>query len=42
MKVSISREETVCFENENETAIKIIVILNKGVEGMRSVRVPQK
>ena len=36
-KVYISKEETVYFENENGTEVKVDVILSKGVEGMRYI-----
>ena len=36
-KVYISKDETVYFENENGTEVKVDVILNKGVEGMRYI-----
>lgn len=38
IKVYISKDETVYFENENGTDVKIDVILNKGVEGMRYIK----
>ena len=37
-KVYISKDETVYFENENGKDVKIDVILNKGVEGMRYIK----
>jgi hypothetical protein len=36
-KVYISKDETVYFENENGTDVKVDVILSKGVEGMRYI-----
>ena len=36
-KVYISKDETVYFENENRTDVKVDVILSKGVEGMRYI-----
>lgn len=36
-KVYISKDETVYFENRNEVDVKVDVILNKGVEGMRYI-----
>lgn len=37
-KVYISKDETLYFENENVTDVRIDVILNKGVEGMRYIK----
>ena len=36
-KVYISKDETVYFENENGTEVKVDVKLSKGVEGMRYI-----
>ncbi|MGB0260303.1 MAG: hypothetical protein ACPF99_02725 [Flavobacteriaceae bacterium] len=36
-KVYIRKNETVYFENENGTDVKVDVILSKGVEGMRYI-----
>ena len=36
-KVYISKDETVYFENENGTEVKVDVILSKGVQGMRYI-----
>lgn len=36
-KVYISKEETVYFENDNGTDVKVDVTLSKGVEGMRYI-----
>ena len=36
-KVYISKDETVYFENENGTDVKVDVILSKSVEGMRYI-----
>ena len=37
-KVYISKDETLYFENENIRDVRIDVILNKGVEGMRYIK----
>ena len=36
-KVYIRKDETVYFENENGTDVKVDVILSKGVQGMRYI-----
>ena len=37
IKVNISKNETVYFENKNGTDVKVDVILNKGIQGMRYI-----
>lgn len=37
IKVYISKNETVYFENKNGTDVKVDVILNKGIQGMRYI-----
>ena len=36
-KIYISKDETVYFKNENLIDVKVDVILNKGVQGMRYI-----
>ena len=36
-KVYINKEETVYFENKNQTDVTVDVILSKGVQGMRYI-----
>lgn len=37
IKVYISKNETVYFENKNGTDVKVDVFLNKGIQGMRYI-----
>jgi len=36
-KVYVSKAETVYFENENGSDVRVDIVLSKGVEGMRYI-----
>jgi hypothetical protein len=38
IKVFIGKNEVAYFKNDNEEAVKVNVVLNKGVEGMRYIK----
>ncbi|MGB0527101.1 MAG: hypothetical protein ACPGIE_04945 [Flavobacteriaceae bacterium] len=38
IKVFIGNDEVSYFKNDNEQAVKVNVVLNKGVEGMRYIK----
>ncbi len=38
IKVFIGKNEVAYFKNDNEQAVKVNVVLNKGVEGMRYIK----
>lgn len=38
IKVFIGKDEVAYFKNDNEQAVKVNVVLNKGVEGMRYIK----
>lgn len=38
IKVFIGKDEVTYFKNDNEEAVKVNVVLNKGVEGMRYMK----
>ena len=38
IKVFIGKDEVSYFKNDNEQAVKVNVVLNKGVEGMRYIK----
>ena len=38
IKLFISKDEVAFFKNDNDQAVKVNVVLNKGVEGMRYIK----
>ena len=38
IKVFIGKDEVAFFKNDNDQAVKVNVVLNKGVEGMRYIK----
>lgn len=38
VKLFISKDEVAYFKNDNEQVVKVNVVLNKGVEGMRYIK----